>query len=167
MFSLGNALNHPAGAFGHSMAATHAISQCGRCAVGTSPSPSSPWILPELAVETVICALEEHLAAGVAVSRCLECPTGGHGTEPALAGPAVRRLSSLKIDPLQGLLCSRARRKPGPLSFIFCLGKKRQKKLFEKQGRKEGRKADVVWDGMRDATGQACAPWSRGADPWR
>lgn len=152
MFSLGGALSHPAGAFGHSIAATHAMSQCRRCAVGASPSPLFPV---DPGCETVICASAGGaFGSGVAVSRCLECPTGGHGTEPALAGPAVRRLSSLKIDPLQGLLCSRARRKPGPLSFIFCLGKERQKKLFEKQGRK----AEVVWDGMGDETGGQVFP---------
>lgn len=61
------------------------------------------------------------------------------------------RLSSLKIDPLQGLLCSRARRKPGPLSFIFHLYKERQKKLCLRS--REGRHG-VGWDERMRLGGQ-------------
>lgn len=62
--------------------------------------------------------------AEVAASRCLKCPTGGHGAEPALAEPLFQRgrmLSFLKVGPFRGILCSRARRKPGLLSFVFHL----------------------------------------------
>lgn len=34
---------------------------------------------------------DEHLAAEVAASRCLKCPTGGHGAEPALTEPLFQR----------------------------------------------------------------------------